>query len=93
MYSSSWKHIEISSKMREEFLYDNFIWKLENHSFSTERMFIVYADGDRHVKHKSVTDWLWIESHVIVWVNHGFTQQGKYTELFEKTLEFINRMK
>jgi hypothetical protein len=54
-------------------------------------MYAIYADKGGHLTHKKDTDTLWIESHVIHWANHGFTQEWKYKELFEKTLEYIQK--
>ena len=91
MYESSWKHIEISREMQREFLEDNFLDILENQDFSKDKVFGIYADWDRHVQNKPATDAMWIESCIIEWVNHWFTQEWKYKELFDKTLEYIEK--
>lgn len=88
-HQSSGKHIEVSMEMYKEFLEDDFLAILEEQAFPKQQMFAIYADGDRHIKNKPLTDAMGIESCIIEWANHGFTQDGKYKELFEKTLEFI----
>ena len=90
-YQSSWKHIEISPEMEKEFLEDNFLEILTKQDFSKQDIFSIYADWDRHVNLKPKLESLWIESCIIQWANHGFTQEWKYEELFEKTLEYINK--
>lgn len=90
-HQSSWKHLEISQMMRDEFLEDNFLEKLEEQKFSKRHMFAIYADGDRHINNKLQTDEMGIESYVIEWSNHWFTQEWKFEELFAKTLEFIEK--
>jgi hypothetical protein len=37
------------------------------------------------------TNGMWIVSHTVYWANHGFTQEWKYKELFDKTLEYIQK--
>lgn len=90
-YQSSGKHIEISEEMKKEFLEDKFLDILIEQTFPKNNIFSIYADGDRHVKSKSELESLWIESCIIEWANHGFTQEWKYEELFEKTLEYLNK--
>jgi hypothetical protein len=90
-YSASGKHIEISHEMRREFLEDNFLEQLQRHSFPKNDIYAIYADGARHINYKAATDKMWVESYVIHWANHGFTQEWKYKELFEKTLEYIQK--
>jgi esterase/lipase len=90
-YQASGKHLEIWKEMYEEFLEDNFLEQLEKQNFSKSNMFAIYADGDRHVGNKTKTDEIWIESHIIQGANHGFTQEWKFDELFDKTLEYIEK--
>lgn len=90
-HTSSWKHIEISAEMYREFLEENFLKILQNQDFPKSNMYVIYADGDRHVNNKITTDDMWIESHIIEWANHGFKQEGKYEELFEQTLQYIEK--
>lgn len=88
---ASGKHIEVSPEMYQEFLDDSYIEILREQDFSKENIFAIYASDDRHVHNKAATDALGIESCIIEWANHGFTQEGKYKELFEKTLEYIEK--
>ena len=90
-YQSSGKHIEVSKEMYKEFLDNVFLKVLEQQNYPKDRMFAIYADGDRHINNKPMTDAMGIESCIIEWANHWFTQEGKYDELFRKTLEFIER--
>ncbi len=83
-YQSSGKHLEISPQMRNEFLEDTFLEILSQQNFSKNKIFSIFADGDRHVNLKPDLENLWIESCIIEWANHGFTQEWKYEELFEK---------
>lgn len=85
----SWKEIEISKKMYWEFVSDNFLETLEWKKSDFNKMFIIYADNWWHLNHRIDTDTLWIASCVILDSNHGFTQEWKYKELFEKTLEYL----
>lgn len=87
--SGSGKEFEVSSEMRKEFLQENYFEVLQNQKIPKENMFAIYADWDVHIDDKPQTDAMWIKSYVIEWANHGFTQEWKYEELFEKTLEFI----
>ncbi len=86
---SSGKHLEVSKEMYREFMQNNFLDILKDNLFQKKDMFVIYADGARHIENKKIIDKIWISSDIIVWANHGFTQEGKYQELFEKTLEFI----
>lgn len=88
---ASGKHVEVSREMLEEFLEDDFLQVLQRQAFPKENMYTIFADGDRHVKNKPELEALKIECHVIEWSNHGFTQEWKYEELFEKTLEYIEK--
>jgi len=80
--------MEVSSQMFEERKQNHFEY-LNNFSFDAEKMYIIFAGWNMKVTFKPQTDEMWIKSYVIQWANHGFTQEGKYEELFEKTLEFI----
>lgn len=84
------RHIQVSEEIVTQRCEDH-LEMLENMNFSSNNMSIIYAGANTKVKFQSQTDALWIESSVIEWADHGFTQEGKYEELFEKTLEFINR--
>jgi len=86
---ASWKHLEVSKVMYREFEIDNFLQVLENQNFPKNRVYAIYADGDRHIDDKPKSDAMWIKSYVIEWANHWFTQEWKFEELFNKTLEFI----
>ncbi len=90
-YPNNGKNIEISKDMHDELSQNTHISKLKNIDFSVKNMAIIYAWEARHKENKVTTDTLWIESCIIPWVNHGFTQEWKYEELFEKTLEYIEK--
>lgn len=89
--SWSGKEVEIFSWMHKEFLENKHIENLQNLEYPKANMYIVFADWDKHKDNKPQTDAMWIESYIVEWANHGFTQEGKYEELFEKTLEFIEK--
>lgn len=85
------KLIQISLEMFSEINENRHIEFLERLPFPKQKFFIIYAGdhGNSHLVDK--TDALGIESTIIEWANHGFTQEGKYGELFEKTLEFLEK--
>jgi len=88
---ASGKHLEICSEMYDEFLTENFLNILSQQTFPKDNIYSIYADGDRHIELKSSVEKLWIHSEIIEWANHWFTQEWKFEELFEKTLEFIEK--
>jgi len=87
----SGKEIEISQEMYREFTEGTFLDILQKQRFPTNRMFAIYADNGGHIIHKEDTDILWIESYIIEWANHWFTQEWKYKELFDQTLHYIEK--
>ncbi len=89
--SWSGKDVEIFSWMYEEFLENKHLQNLWNLKYFKSNLYIIFADWDKHKYNKPQTDAMWIESYVIEWANHWFTQEWKYEELFDKTLEFIER--
>ena len=89
--SWSGKDVEIFQEMYEEFTENKHLENLRNISFSKNNLSIIYAEKDIHKNTKPMTDEMWIDSVIIDWANHGFTQEWKFEELFEKTLEFINK--
>lgn len=88
---SSGKLTEVSKIMLEEFKNTDYIKNLWNLSTSLDKVKIVYASEARHIKLKPQIDNMWIQSCIIEWANHGFTQEWKYEELFDKTLEYITQ--
>ncbi len=90
-YPKNGKNIEISRNMYDELVENTHISKLENIYFSIHNIYIIYASGARHKENKVLTDTMWIESCIIEWANHGFTQEWKYEELFEQTLEYLEK--
>jgi len=87
---TSWdgRFMEVSAQMYKDRKQNHFKY-LENFPFTYQNMYIIFAGWNTKTIFKPQTDALWIKSCVIEWANHGFTQQWKYEELFEKTLEFI----
>ena len=70
---------------------DNHFEILDRFWFARDKTFIVYAGWNTKTDFIPQMDALWITSYIVEWANHGFTQEGKYEELFEKTLEFIEK--
>ena len=85
------KNIEISKEMYDEFQSNTHLSDLENINFDLDKTSIIFAWRCDKIEFKDQTDALWIESCIIQWANHWFTQEWKYEELFEKTLEYINK--
>jgi len=82
------RDIQVSLDMIEQ-REENHLQKLADFSFTRENMYILYAGRNTKLDFKAETDALHIPSDIIEWANHGFTQEGKYEELFQKTLAFI----
>lgn len=89
---TSWdgRFMEVSSQMYEERKQNHFEY-LKSFIFSTSDIAIIFAGWNTKTVFKPQTDTMWIESYVIEWANHWFTQEWKYRELFDKTLEFIEK--
>lgn len=83
------KLIEISSHMLKEIQENTHMKSLADLDFSPQKSFIVFAGNHGNASLSPQTDTLGIKSIVIEGANHGFTQEWKYQELFEATLEFI----
>lgn len=81
----------ISQQMYQELKENPWMEYLKNIDFEKENISIIYAWAHWKIQSKPQTDNLWISSWVIEWANHGFSQEGKYEELFGKTLEFIEK--
>lgn len=84
------RYIQVSEKMisgRKE----NHLSLLETFSFPKKDIKIIFAGGNNKTEFKAQTDVVWIESHNILWANHNFDEEWKEEELFEKTLEFIEK--
>ncbi len=84
------RDIQVSKEMIEQ-RGQNHMENLKEFQFNSDNMYIIYAWANTKVDFKSMTDSLGIGSCIIKWANHGFTQEWKYEELFEKTLEFIEK--
>jgi len=89
--NSRTKNIEVSKEMYDEFEKNTHLYDLENMNFDLSKTIIIFAWRCDKVDFKDQTDTMWIESCIIEWANHGFTQEWKYEELFEKTLEYMNK--
>ena len=90
-YPKNWKNIEISQEMYKEFIENNHMNQLQKINFTHTNMYIIFAGLCDKIHFKNQTDQMWIEWYVVEWANHGFTQEWKYEELFERTLEFIEK--
>lgn len=89
--SWSGKDVEIHKGMYKEFVANKHLENLKSISLPKKDISIIYAEKDMHKNNKTVTDEMWISSIIIQWANHWFTQEWKYEELFERTLEFIEK--
>lgn len=81
------KNSRISQKMYKELLENPWLQKIKN---NPENQYIIFAWECNKIDFKPQTDALGIPSAIIAWADHGFTQEGKYEELFETTLKFIS---
>jgi len=82
------KHLVVSEAMIQDRKRDH-IWELEAFNFPRESMHIIFAGGHTKIQIKPQIEHIWISSSTVEWANHGFTQEGKYEELFETTRKFI----
>ncbi len=87
-YMNSGKNIQISHKIYDELIENPWMKLLKE---SDKNHYIIFAGKNNKIDFKSQIDALSIESCIIEWANHWFTQEWKYEELFEKTLEYINK--
>ncbi len=87
----NWKNIAISHDMYIELKDNIHLHALQDMKFKKENMYIIFAGECDKINFKNQTDDMWIESCIIEWANHWFTQEWKYEELFEKTLEYIKK--
>lgn len=88
-YPNNGKNIEMNISMIQELQENKHKIILQNMTFPVAHMSIIYASEARHKDNKPFTDGNNITSCIISWAGHGFSQEGKYQELFEKTLEYI----
>lgn len=91
MYIWNGKNIEISSDMYHEFEKNNHLEILKNISYEASKMHCIYASEARHKDLIPQMENLWITTEIISWANHWFTQEGKYEELFERTLYILEK--
>jgi len=89
---TSWdgRFMEVSPQMFEERKQNHFEY-FKNFTFDAKKINIIFAGWNTKVAFKPQTDEMGISSSIIEWANHGFTQEWKYEELFDKTLEFIEQ--
>lgn len=75
--------------MLREFQEMNYFDMLLSFSVSLDTIGIIYAENASHIADKEKTDKLGIESRIILWASHQFTEEWKFQELFDATLDFI----
>jgi len=89
--SGSGKNIEVWKEMLDEFENIDYFTKLQSLEFLKEDIWIIYASEDRHVVFQPELDKLWIKNYTIQWADHCFTREWNFQELFEETLEYIEK--
>lgn len=90
-YPRNGRNVEISEVLKNELASNSSAESLKACSFGYDKMYIIYAWDYNKVVFQPETNALGIISCIIEWANHGFTQEWKYEQLFEKTLEYIKK--
>ena len=90
-YPRNGRNVEISKILYDELLANQHESFLAKNVFPKKNMYMIFASQATHKYFQEKATKLGIDSCIIDWANHGFTQEGKYEELFEKTLTFIQK--
>lgn len=93
MFLFDWRdgrNIQVSPQIVQQRSEDH-MTMLEKFPKNKAQISIIFAGKNNKIEFKSKTDAMWVQSCIIEWANHGFTQEWKFKELFKKTLEYLEK--
>jgi pimeloyl-ACP methyl ester carboxylesterase len=90
-YPKNGKNVEITYDLYVQLKQNDHFETLKNSSIKKQLIKVIYAGEALHKTMKEKIESLGIQCAVIDGANHWFTQEGKFGELFEKTLQYIEK--